>query len=359
MPSNFVLPQGMAALTYLRGTDLEANMRKYPFMWLFGYLFLFRYLRTIVGAFTYRFYAPKPLVSDPKFTSNEVSVVIPTTFKEPEIIAQCVARIVEAAPRAIFMISASANVPAIKEWCDTNMFIGIQVLGVEKLNKRVQMIKALKEVETDVVIFADDDVFWPTNYLKYLLAVFEDPKVGAGGTRQRTRRSESPNFWNFLGIAYLERRVWNNMLTNAVDGSISTLSGRTAAYRTKILKDPDFYSYFLNDSWFGRPLNTDDDKCLTRYVYAHGHKIVIQSDPASILHTTLEEGPKYIDQCLRWARAHWRGNFTVMTNESYWRSFRYAWGFYAIYSAQFQTPALVVDSFHMVILSIAMRSFED
>ena len=57
--------------------------------------------------------------------------------------------------------------------------------------------------------------------------------------------------------------------------------------------------YFQNDSWLGRKLNSDDDKCLTRYVFAHGWKIAIQFDERSIIETTLEDNSTYIDQCLR------------------------------------------------------------
>jgi hypothetical protein len=64
---------------------------------------------------------------------------------------------------------------------------------------------------------------------------------------------------------------------------------------------------------------------------------------AAVLETSLEDNPAYLNQCLRWARAHWRGNFTVMTNESYWCSFEYWWGCYVIYCCQFQSPALLVD----------------
>ena len=125
---------------------------------------------------------------------------------------------------------------------------------------------------------------------------------------------------------------------------------RTAAYRTEILKTDEFSQYFTEDTWLGRKLNSDDDKCLTRYVYAHGWKIALQCDSKSVIETTLEEDSKYISQCMRWARAHWRGNFTVMTNESYWRSLKYLWGTYVIYVGQFQTPALLVDSLLLALL---------
>ncbi|KAI7481046.1 glycosyltransferase family 2 protein [Hortaea werneckii] len=326
---------------------------------LFLMLFLFRYTRTIVSIFTFLLYKPKPVQRNPKYKSSDVTVVVPTTFKEPAELVQCLRCILACVPTAVYIVTGNNNVALIRDLCNVERFANVSVLGVEKLNKRKQMIRALKEVNTDIVVCADDDVFWPPNYLQYLLAIFEDDRVGAGGTRQRVRRNPSPNFWNFLGISYLERRVWNNVATNAIDGSISTLSGRTAAYRTQILKSEQFFWYFENDQWRGRPLNTDDDKCLTRYVYSHGWKIVIQFDERSVIETTLEDNPKYLDQCLRWARAHFRGNFIVMSNETYWRSLGYSWGLYVIYIGQFQTPALLVDGTMLFLLGKAFEASEN
>lgn len=323
---------------------------------LFCLLFLFRYTRTVVSIFTYVLFKPKPVERNPKYKASDATVVVPTTFKEPAEPVQCLKCILACNPSKVYVVTGNNNVGLVRDLCGIEHFDNVVVLGVEKLNKRKQMLRALKEVETEIVVFADDDVFWPPDYLKYLLAIFEDDNVGAGGTRQRVRRKPTPNFWNFLGISYLERRVWNNVTTNAIDGSISTLSGRTAAYRTEILKSDEFFWYFENDQWRGRPLNTDDDKCLTRYVYSHGWKIAIQFDERSVIETTLEDNSKYLDQCLRWARGHFRGNFIVMSNETYWRSLRYSWGLYVIYIGQFQTPALLVDGTLVYLVANAFRS---
>nr|OQO21279.1 hypothetical protein B0A51_13131 [Rachicladosporium sp. CCFEE 5018] len=314
--------------------------------------FALRYTRLIAGIFANILYKPYPLAKDPKFRACDVTVVIPTTFKTPAELVQCLRCIVNCGPAEVIIVTAVGNVSLVRDLCALNSFC-VKVLGVEKLNKRNQMIRALQEVATEITVFADDDVFWPRHYLEHLLAIFEDSQVGAGGTRQRTRRNASPNCWNFLGISYLERRVWNNITTNAIDGSISTLSGRTAAYRTEILKNEEFYWYFTHDSWLGRPLNTDDDKCLTRFVYSRGWRIAFQT--AAVLETSLEDNPKYVQQCLRWARAHWRGNFTVMTNESYWRGFEYCWGTYVIYVGQFQTPAILIDGTLFTLLYFAVQ----
>ena len=320
-------------------------------------LFVFRYLRTVVSIFTWITFKPKPIAEKPKFETKDVTVVVPTTFRSPGELVKCLKAIDRCLPAQIFVVTSQANVELVRTCCMLNSQKRFKVLGVDKLNKRSQMLKALKEVETEIVVFADDDVIWPSHrYLDYLLAIFEDDKVGAGGTRQRVCRNKM-NCWNFLGICYLERRVWNNVTTNAIDGSISTLSGRTAAYRTKILKTKEFMHYFTEDCWLGRRLNSDDDKCLTRYVYAHGWDIALQFDPRAIIETTLEEDPKYIYQCIRWARAHWRGNFTVITNETYWRSWRFWWGAYVIYLGQFQTPALLVDMLQFVLLFKATKNW--
>lgn len=325
---------------------------------LFVSFFIFRYLRTVVSIFTFLLYKPKPIKEKPKFRAEDVSVVVPTTFKTPAQLVQCLRRILKCAPGAVYVVTAVSNVELVRELCGVERFSTVAVLGVEKLHKRKQMIRALGEITTEITVFADDDVFWPEHYLDYLLAIFEDDNVGAGGTRQRTRRHSSPNIWNFLGISYLERRVWNNVSTNAIDGSISTLSGRTAAYRTQILKSQEFFYYFENDKWLGRPLNTDDDKCLTRWVYSHGWKIVIQFDPRSVLETDLEANPAFVQQCLRWARSRFRGNATVMCNETYWRSLQHLWGFYVIYVGQFQTVALPVDGTLFFLCAKAFRVSE-
>ncbi|TKA30873.1 hypothetical protein B0A54_15794 [Friedmanniomyces endolithicus] len=299
-------------------------------VWLAAFiaLFVFRYLRTVVPIFTFNLYRPKRIRDKARYTSSDVTVVVPTTFKSETELMHCLRCIFACSPAEVLIVCSIANVPLIKQICSLKGFKQVEVLGVKKLNKRTQMIKALKEVETEIVVFADDDVFWPgPQYIDYLLAVFEDEKTGAGGTRQRARRNPGffTNVYNFLGISYLERRVWNNISTNAIDGSLSTLSGRTAAYLTAILQNEELYE------WLER--QNDDDKCLTRYVYSHGWNITIQSDPNAVLEKT--------------------------TPKSYWCSSRYWWGMYVIYVGQFQSPALLIDGLLFGLLGGAMKGSDD
>jgi cellulose synthase/poly-beta-1,6-N-acetylglucosamine synthase-like glycosyltransferase len=308
--------------------------------------FLLRYTRLFVSIYANLTYKPIPIPASPSYTAKDCTVCIPTVFKDPSELAECIGRVDKCGPKEIFVIVLKSNVAACRDLCSSHNFKNVTVLGVPRLGKRVQMVRALEHIQTRIIVWADDDVFWPTNYLDHLVAIFENPKVGAGGSYQRVRRTARP-WWRpvgaiyLYGVSYIERRVWNNVSSQAIDGSISTLSGRSAAYRTEILKNDDFISRFLGGSFMGRKLDSDDDKFLSREVFARGYEVAIQT--AVCLETTLEEDYKYIHQCLRWARARFRGNFTVMRNETYWRSRKYAWGAYIIYFSMFQNPSLCID----------------
>jgi len=302
---------------------------------------------------------PIPIPQSPSLSPADATVVIPTNAANLLELVACLRSILACGPARIILVTAKDMVKKVNQAVknhdvDTNR---VEVISVERLNKRSQMVAALKLVATVITVFADDDVIWPRQYLRYLLAPFEDKEVGAAGTRQRVRRQNACNLIHFLGTSYLERRSFMTCAFNAIDGSVSTLSGRTAAYRTKILQNEPFYHALVNSNWFGRPLNSDDDKFLTRWVFSHDWKIRIQSDERAILLTSLEETyAGYLQQCLRWARAHWRGNLVVMTKETYWFQ-KHWWSFYAVYIASFQTPALAVDGVLVWLLYQALEGY--
>jgi hypothetical protein len=128
------------------------------------------------------------------------------------------------------------------------------------------------------------------------------------------------NGWVFLNAAYLERRNWDCSACLNIDGGLPCLSGRTAAYRTSILQDDAFIHEFTNEMWFAHRLNAaDDDNFITRWLYSHDWKIKMQYHKEAEIQTTLEAGPKFLSQCLRWSRSNWRSNLTSMFVERhYW-----------------------------------------
>ena len=251
----------------------------------------------------------------PKFLAKDVIVVLPTRGGKGSAFRKHVGTMLANKPCKIVIVTPNWNVHRIQ--VEFRMFDTIHVLGTSKADKRLQLARGVEIVNTPIVVFADDDVLWPPNFLHFLLAAFEDEKCGAAGTCQRVLRSHRPNFWHFLGAIYLQRRNFENTATIHIDGGISALSGRTQAIRTSIVRSDRFLDAFLNEKWLGfLPLGTaDDDTFITRYMVNHDWKIRIQRCKEAELETTFSDDALFIQQCTRWFRTTWRSNLTSMLVE--------------------------------------------
>jgi len=130
-----------------------------------------------VAAWTYKPIRPR---FPPSFTSKDVSVIIPTLGDSDEF-RRCILSIAACNPNTIIVVTPKKNVNRLQKLCESLSLFHVNVLGAPKANKRLQMIQGLKAVQTAITVFADDDVFWPTTFLTYMLAPFEDPGTGAVG----------------------------------------------------------------------------------------------------------------------------------------------------------------------------------
>jgi hypothetical protein len=152
---------------------------------------------------------------------------------------------------------------------------------------------------------------------------------------------------------YLERHNFELAATNAIDGSVFVLSGRTSAHRTAILQDPEFLQGFANEMFFfGKfgPIAADDDNFITRWEVKKGWDIKFQYCADATIETDLGEPHKFVSQCMRWVRTTWRSNScSLFTDRTVWR--RQPWGVYAIYISSFFNFALFFDGALMYTLS--------
>ena len=261
-------------------------------------------------------------MSKPTYTPQDVTVVLPTLGDDNDDFSRCLQSIEANSPAIVIIITPQPNVTRVCKACDSLDLKNFRVLGAPKANKRLQMIQGIHAVHTPVIVFADDDVFWPPTFLIHLLAPFEDPRVGATGPFTSLERPKNPNCWDFLSTAYLERWNFEIAATSHIDGGVPCLSGRTSALRTAILQQEAFLDAFANETWFFGKISltkADDDNFLTRWLVNHGWKIKIQSAPESNLTTTLDSSSAFIGQCVRWYRTTWRSNLTSMfVDKSIW-----------------------------------------
>jgi cellulose synthase/poly-beta-1,6-N-acetylglucosamine synthase-like glycosyltransferase len=212
------------------------------------------------------------------------------------------------------VVTRKCEYSILEEFSRTINAKNFKVLMVPVADKRLQLCRAIPEVETDIVVFADGDVTWPSTILPWLLAPFENPKIGGVGTSQRARLLKTGPLFNrcinWLGRAYIQRRNFEITATHGIDGGTSCMSGRTHAVRTRSVKDDEFLSGFQGEKWGENRLQADDDNFVTRWLIAKGWETWVQYNPECEIETTLENDIGFIDQIDRWARSNWRCNLT-------------------------------------------------
>jgi cellulose synthase/poly-beta-1,6-N-acetylglucosamine synthase-like glycosyltransferase len=237
----------------------------------------------------------------------------------------------------------------------------IRVLTVPFANKRLQMSHGIRNTETDIIVFADDDAIWPPTLLPSVLACFEDQQVGGVGTSQRVKScGEKMTIWEILAAFRLTIRNIEIASSTHIDGGIPCLSGRTAAYRTLILKDPDFLHGFTHDFWLGKyHLNSGDDKFLTRWMVSHGWNTYVQVCKEAELLSTMKPNWRFLKQVLRWTRNTWRSDFrSVFTERHVWTKHPYV--AYTMIDKFINPFTLLVGPCLVIVLLVkSTRSVED
>ncbi|KAF3002637.1 hypothetical protein E8E13_009155 [Curvularia kusanoi] len=321
---------------------------------IFVTLFLFRYFRLWVNLASNWTYQPIQPVDDPTVTSQDVTVIIPTVAEDLQQLKETVQSAHRLEPYEVILVTPDSRIKRVDQLMkELGHPKSIQVLSVSQANKRRQLCRAIPEVETKITLLLDDDVWLPEKFNKWLLAPFEDPRMGGVGTNQQLRRVNRNNIWEFLGAMYLVRRNFDCTACNWIDGGLPCLSGRAVAYRSEILQDPKFTYGFTHETWGSDHfLNADDDNFITRWLFNNNWKIQIQNHRECEVETTLESDSKYLRQCLRWVRSNWRSNLTSLADMDMW--INYPWSLYAVFQTTvtqwaFPLDCLLLASFHFAL----------
>ncbi|KAI6374824.1 Type 2 glycosyltransferase [Pyricularia grisea] len=333
-------------ITFLEDAVVYLSAIFTPWFTAFCVLWLHRYVRLIVHCYSHWTYKSKPIPSKPSYTSDDVTVVIPTIHDNFDELRPSLESILATQPHELIMVTTADKFEDLQRVAKTLSSPNIRIFCTQYANKRIQVCEALPKITTRITIMADDDVTWPSTMMPWILAPFEDPKIGGVGTCQRVKRVRegglAPRLWNWLGAAYIERRNFEISATHNMDGGTSCMSGRTGAYRSEILRDYEFLEGFMKEEWWGKILKADDDNFVSRWLVSHQWKTWIQYEEGCELETTLENNTKFLYQCSRWARSNWRSNWTSLVKERYvWK--QQWWCTYALHIATFTSLAFVFD----------------
>ncbi|KAJ6591768.1 glycosyltransferase family 2 protein [Mycena vulgaris] len=291
----------------------------FPIFVPFGVIGFYRYLWYLIriaASFTYR---PVPLPENPTYIASEDVTIIVPTIDAGEEFKEAARSWLVGQPKEILIITEEKMLKELQALANAVDPERIRVLTVPFANKRLQMSHGIKNATTDIIFFADDDAIWPPTLLPSVLACFEDQKVGGVGTSQRVQPvGNHMTVWEVLAAFRLTIRNIEISCSTHIDGGLPCLSGRTAAYRTIILKDPEFLHGFTHDFWLGKyQLNSGDDKFLTRWMVAHGWSTYVQCCKEAELLSTMKPNWRFLLQVLRWTRNTWRSDLRSLFMERY------------------------------------------
>ncbi|KAF1982354.1 glycosyltransferase family 2 protein [Aulographum hederae CBS 113979] len=202
-------------------------------------------------------YRISPILPNPTYSAEDVTVILPTIDPTNKYFAETLRLILAASTQEVFVVAGGTKkLEQATQICAGFSSERIQVLATNFASKRQQLALAIPLVRTPITVFVDDHVFWPSpKFLSTILAAFEDPAVGIVGMSKRVVRYPGlgvscKDFWKFIGCLCLERRNFDARGTNAIDGGVSTVSGRCVGLRTKIIQDAKFLTQYLNEYFF-------------------------------------------------------------------------------------------------------------
>ncbi|KAJ3071535.1 hypothetical protein HK102_006412, partial [Quaeritorhiza haematococci] len=300
-----------------------------------GFIGIYRWFWFFIKILAFSLYKPLLPRRHPRYKPNrDVTIIVPTIDSGEEIkIAvrswlksdpfQIVFVTVEKAKEAIMELAR--EVVGEDEVGDGSVEGGrkkIRVITVAKPNKRRQMVAGINHTKTEISVFCDDDVIWPPTMLDYILACFEDKQMGGVGTSQAVLPvGKKMTVWEILAAFRISMRNIEITSSTYIDGGVCCLSGRTAAYRTCILRDPAFQWQFTHEFWLQKyHQHSGDDKFLTRWLHSHSWKTYIQACPEAELLSTFKDNWRFLKQLLRWTRNTWRSDIKSL----FWE--RQIWG---------------------------------
>ncbi|KAJ3213630.1 hypothetical protein HDU67_002631 [Dinochytrium kinnereticum] len=289
-----------------------------------GFIGIYRWFWYVVKLLAFCLYKPIKPRRRPRFiSSRDVTILVPTIDSGEEIKAAVRTWLANKPFEVIFVTTEKARIELeeLAKEVDPGGEI-VKVITIAKPNKRNQMTAGINHVKTEITVFCDDDVIWPETMLKYMLAPFEDKQMGGVGTSQvAIPVGKRMSIWEILAAFRLSMRNIEITSSTYIDGGVCCLSGRTAAYRTCILRDPHFQWEFTHEFWVGKyHQHSGDDKFLTRWMHSHRWKTYIQCCPEAELQSTFKNNWRFLKQLLRWTRNTWRSDIKSLFYERHiWR----------------------------------------
>ena len=148
-----------------------------------------------------------------------------------------------------------------------------------------------------------------------------DPCVTACGPMQRVKpKGNKFTIAEIMADMRLFTRFIEIKATTKVCNYMSCVSGRTAFYKTTLLKNQDFELFFTRDRFGDFIQNSGDDKCIARWIYSKDNQhFAAQINNKALMTTEFPEWMKFSKQIIRWGRNTWKSDLKTVSKCHIWR----------------------------------------
>lgn len=273
-----------------------------------GFIRWFAWLGKRIPAWFYR-----PISNDYDTTAT---IVTPVYNEDPVLFRQAIDSWIANKPDAIIAVVDVSDTACMKIAYE---YAELQVIETDVPGKRPALADGVDVTKTDIVVLVDSDVIWEPDVLQKLKMPFADPKIGGVGTRQHMVPSDGKRatVWERLADIYLDIRYEDEVPATTHWGrAVSCLSGRTAAYRTKLIRN--LREPFLNEYFWGTKCKSGDDKRYTCLILQAGYRTWNQLD-AHVYSTFKPTFRDFTKQRMRWSRNSFRSDLRALWQGWVWR----------------------------------------
>ncbi|TPX08511.1 uncharacterized protein E0L32_009998 [Thyridium curvatum] len=260
-------------------------------------------------------YKTVPLPDVPTYSSNDVSIVVPTIDTDSNFI-ECMRLWLKSKPREIIVVTVPRCEAHVLQLLAPVLNDKITILTVPLANKRQQLMAGVKAATGKIIALVDDDAYWRgPAVIPYLLAPFENPEVGLVAGLQspeiphERRNAKAITVWEAAASLDMLKMNHDQPVRFTADGGCWVLVGRTMFARASILQDQCFSNSFAHEVVNHKVVNAADDVYVTSWALDHGWKICVQNAPEAEITTDIKRDWKFALQNLRWER----GNFRTFT----------------------------------------------
>lgn len=285
---------------------------------------------TLLVGQTLLYYLERPYQADDEqldaLDRLEVVVPVPVYNEDPGLLWRCLSSLLtqERRPNHVFVVDdgSSLDYKAVRAaFLDAARAVDVRVSWLRTKNRgkrHAQGEVIARTVSADVYVTVDSDAWLPPDALFELLQPLADERVQSVAGVVLAANSRRNLLTRFTDLWFVTGQLVDRSSQSTM-GAVLVNSGVLAAYRGELIRD--YLDSYLNETFFGRPVEFSDDSQLTVFALQRGR--AVQQPTAYALTAMPERVGHHLRQYLRWMRGAtirtwWRFRYLRASGYAYW-----------------------------------------